>query len=702
MTDASQHGGVGGDSLPGAGRSVPGLRAEAKARPRWLIHVAIAAILLVAAALRLERLGAAELKIDEAQPPALAEQILFEHKLPFAYGVSSTGLPETPFIGYLLVLPRAVSADPRASVAFLGLLDIVAVLLTYVAVRRLADTRLALVAAALYAANPWAVVFSRKTWSEIVPLFTVVMLWAAYEVVVGRKPAWALAFFPLAALQVQCHVMGALFLPAMLLTVLLYPRRWTSRYTFVGLVLGVLILLPYGLALAGQWGATKAILRQNGGQGLIFDLKAVTYALWFASGATLTALMGQSVAALRPWEQALRLVNLATAALLAGALALCGWAALRRRSRDERAVLLLIWLVGPVAPLVFMRGALGVHYLLLLVPALFVLLAIGWAALVGARARGLAFAGGVALGAMLLIQAGAVVAVYDGVLRYPTEGGFGRPLAFWQRVQQGVRTRVAAEGARQIEVLGIDDAPWSSERNVLDYLLQRSVRLHYVGLGGRPGLVVPDQGEVLALAVSADPAMAQALAHFGEEVERWPVPGNEWGVRLYRLRGRSEAAIDRELTLVGPVTFDNGMCLVGACLPDALAPGGRVTITTYWRFSGRFTRPGVTDTVFTHLVDATGKRWAQNDGFALSRSQWQPGETLVQWFALDLPADLPAGDYWLFTGMYSWQDMSRASVLDPNGQPVSDGARLGPLHIRALNAGLAKARAVPSSFRDIS
>lgn len=652
-----------------------------RVRTAWPRYATLAAIAALALFLRLLWPGTSEFKADEIHQQALADQIWLDHRLALSVSTSSAGLPETPFIGYLLVIPRSLSADPRAKVLFLALLDAVAVLVTYVAVRRFTEERLAILAAALYAAAPWPIVFSRETWAQVVPLFTVLILWAAGEVVLHRRPGAALLFFPLLALQVQAHVTAVVFLPAVLLTVGLFWPRWRHRWTIIGISIGLLILLPYAVLLVRQWPTTRALLQQNGGHGLIFDVRVFRYAPWFVSGATVTALMGESAPLLRGWEQALQGINWLTEGLSLWGLAAAVCVLVRRRAGWERAALLLIWLIGPILAFVFVRGALGMHYLLILVPAIFLPAAWGWEQLVGSGRRWLAVAGALALAAVLLVQSGAVLAVYRGVQSNPTQNGFGWPLSFWQEVAQGVRARTAAEGVTEVQVLGINDGTWTAERLALDDLLGRQVHLRYVGQGGRPGLLLPTKGEALALVPAADPLLQQALARYGEEVEHWAVPGNDWGVRLYRLHARDAAALALEMPLSAGATFDNGMRLLGARVEGALAPGQSLLLTTYWTFTGKVYNPALTDTVFTHLVDAHGDRKAQNDGFALSHSQWQTGDTLVQWVSLDLPADLPAGDYWLYTGMYSWRDMSRANVVDENGQPQSDGVHLGPVHI---------------------
>ena len=100
-------------------------------------------------------------------------------------------------------------------------------------------------------------------------------------------------------------------------------------------------------------------------------------------------------------------------------------------------------------------------------------------------------------------------------------------------------------------------------------------------------------------------------------------------------------------------------------------PGARVPLHLYWQADAPTDGPYV---VFNHLLDDAGQIVAQSDGPPLpdpllrrSTADWDdPGETLFsREFHLDLPADLPPGDYELHTGFYRSEDGTR--LLAPDG-----------------------------------
>ncbi len=114
------------------------------------------------------------------------------------------------------------------------------------------------------------------------------------------------------------------------------------------------------------------------------------------------------------------------------------------------------------------------------------------------------------------------------------------------------------------------------------------------------------------------------------------------------------------------IAFNDQIMLAGYTLhgvdearPDALQ------LTLVWQATGRNVRPY---TVFNHVVDPQGEVVAQQDGWPVD-GQWPPtcwraGDEIVDVYQIALPADLPAGDYHLVTGLYDARTEER---LTPAG-----------------------------------
>jgi len=102
-----------------------------------------------------------------------------------------------------------------------------------------------------------------------------------------------------------------------------------------------------------------------------------------------------------------------------------------------------------------------------------------------------------------------------------------------------------------------------------------------------------------------------------------------------------------------------------------LAPGQTITVTLLWQARqsvvkrqhallpetvGMMALQRADYTVFVHLLDRAGKRWAQHDAQPLGNlyptSRWAAGEMVRDSHPLSLPADLPPGRYFLWVGLY--------------------------------------------------
>jgi hypothetical protein len=111
------------------------------------------------------------------------------------------------------------------------------------------------------------------------------------------------------------------------------------------------------------------------------------------------------------------------------------------------------------------------------------------------------------------------------------------------------------------------------------------------------------------------------------------------------------------------------LTLLGYHRPDPPpAPGQALPLTLYWRAEAEME---TAYTVFVQLLNNAGQVVAQVDqpplGGAAPTTTWLPGEILTDTYALPLPADLPAGEYRLITGLYNPATGERLlTTLGPN------------------------------------
>jgi hypothetical protein len=101
-----------------------------------------------------------------------------------------------------------------------------------------------------------------------------------------------------------------------------------------------------------------------------------------------------------------------------------------------------------------------------------------------------------------------------------------------------------------------------------------------------------------------------------------------------------------------------------------------LALVTYWRVTALIQQPL---SLMAHLVNAASQPMAVGDGLGVPSEQLQPGDVIVQRHSFAVPADAPAGDYWLQTGAYWLDSLERWSVAEEN--PSIDRILLGSVEL---------------------
>jgi hypothetical protein len=127
-------------------------------------------------------------------------------------------------------------------------------------------------------------------------------------------------------------------------------------------------------------------------------------------------------------------------------------------------------------------------------------------------------------------------------------------------------------------------------------------------------------------------------------------------------------------------TLGEELRLVRIELAESARPGQILPMEFVWL---PLRKPMDDYNLFLQLLAADGTLVAQHDGPPnggyTPTSTWSPGEEVSDRHGLALPADLPAGEYRLITGLYHPLTGERLSTLPPSG---SDFADLGTVTIR--------------------
>jgi Dolichyl-phosphate-mannose-protein mannosyltransferase len=134
----------------------------------------------------------------------------------------------------------------------------------------------------------------------------------------------------------------------------------------------------------------------------------------------------------------------------------------------------------------------------------------------------------------------------------------------------------------------------------------------------------------------------------------------------------------KQISFPSGALFGETIRLVGFDLAGTPKAGEKLNLTLYWRGE----KPISEDyTIFVHLLDKDNNKVAQRDTQprygALPTTKWETGALFDDNQSLDLPADLPPGNYTLVIGIYRPSDFFRLPISEqPPEQTLIDGNAL--------------------------
>lgn len=208
--------------------------------------VGLALILTVATYLRLSHLDLLQFQSDETIAAHLALRFVRGGELPLAGLMSSVGVTNPPLFIYLLIPLFAVSSNPVVICSFIAVLGLVAVVVCWHIGRTYYNPAVGLMAAAMFAVSPWAVIHTRVIWAQdLVPVFSTFTMWAIHALVLGKRTQaifWAV-LLPLCVVQI--HFSGLALTAAVIVILVLLRPRINWRWATGGLAVAGLVLLPY-------------------------------------------------------------------------------------------------------------------------------------------------------------------------------------------------------------------------------------------------------------------------------------------------------------------------------------------------------------------------------------------------------------------------------------------------------------------------
>lgn len=378
-----------------------------------------------------------EFKQDQAAALAMAYGSLARGSVANVGMLSSVGVRNLPLFTHIITVFTIISGKPPVVAGLVALTNVFAVFICYWIGRRFFNECVGLIAAAFFAASPWAIVYSRTIWAQdLISVLAGALLYYLLRLVADRESRsvfWALVW---AGAVAQIHLSGAcLFIAAGIGFAIFRPkvRVWL---VVAGLALAALPAVPYLLSeVHRDFPNTRraaAVLTQGKGVQPRPDASRLDGAKFVGDNVSdggFELLLGSLENRFNPQVRVGRVANVGARVLFV--LAFC-YALWQLRARERRPLYgpLLLWVSVPVVLLAAPGLPLYPHYFVIIYPAQFLLMAClvgdGLQALYRRFGRAASIPVWAIVGAVMAAQASftlqfhAIVAEHGG-----TPGGYG-------------------------------------------------------------------------------------------------------------------------------------------------------------------------------------------------------------------------------------------------------------------------------------
>ncbi len=639
-------------------------------------------VLLLAAYLRLNHLEWTEFKQDEAHLSQIAYDMAWHGQIPLTGIGSSVGIVNPPMAAWLLSIPYSLSADPIIATAFVAALNVLAVAMSYRLAKKMfspfsRSDFIPILVAFLFAVSPWSIIYSRKIWAQdLLPPLIVAYIALGYRAFVEHKQRSLIGHALVLAVLIQIHYSALWLIPVSALWSIVFVRRVRFKTLLISGVLFAIMFMPFLIADGLQNWTNVKRLAEVASQPAIVDTAAVQNVWWITVGQNIHSLAGpqefQNFLAAVPSVDGL--LALEGVMMLLGVVFGCAeiFRAVRQRSWSQRSMtslMLVAWLILPVVLQISHRTPVFLHYFIILLPVQFLLIGL----LMTHLSRRFKWLYRLGLGFLLLIgllQAYQIIVLQQFVATRPTPGGASIPIGYYESIVNVAKSTLTDNHATEIVVNTIGSDVQIDEYPAIFNFLLNGVPHRFVD-ASQSIQVIPQQPNIQ---IDYSPA-APLLSSVGRnQIAQIALRVGEQPSQIYKADGYSSLPCNSSLS----ARWANNTTLLSANL-DQFKAGQTGLIHLCVQLNQNSPN---TDYHWTNqLFDRSGKRWAQVDSAGFPSHSWRSGDVVLLTFQISLPNDLPAGDYKLRIGQYTYPEISSVPVIDVMNNPQSDAVEI-PMTVR--------------------
>ena len=212
----------------------------------WLSVWEMYPILFIAAFLRFYQISTTEFDEDQAMVFRMAHDAIVHGLIPATANIASIRIVNPPAVIYLFMIPAAFSANPLWGNVYVGLFNLIAVLLTYIFVRRYYGRLAAVISSLLYATAFTPIFYSRFLWQlNLDTPFVVPFIFALFWGVVDRRKGWLFPALLLLGILFQLQETTIILIVPLLVAILLAPGTVRWRDLILGVASLSLIFFTY-------------------------------------------------------------------------------------------------------------------------------------------------------------------------------------------------------------------------------------------------------------------------------------------------------------------------------------------------------------------------------------------------------------------------------------------------------------------------
>jgi len=630
--------------------------------------------------LRLYRLEYSHVGSDQSILYSIALDWVNGGQLPLAANKASVGALNPPFVEYLIALPLFIKRSLLSPIVFQSILNLTAIPIIYWACKRFFDRKVALFAAALFAFNPWVVYYSRFIWNpNHIPFFATLLLVSLWLYLDEQKPIYLILSFVWLSIITQLHLGSLVMVPVVGLILLVFGRRWwrgrlwTTFWPFLaGILLLVSLYIPYLLfERAVGFQDIRSLLGVLTGTGLSGEVNVNSAALLLMLELTTgnNFFLNHPTVwrdALSNWNWLFQLARFTTIMALVYAIvapfyrrfAHRDW---KRKLSSSHVSLLVIglWVIIPVILYIRHTYYLQNYFFLYLFPASLILVAVFWGNLFDWLAK--LSAPQWRYPALAIVTIPVILILGWQFFMYRTRLVLINSSVEGQDHTVGdLQTAInylgqAHQANPDCDIILLDRGYKldSSPVGMLDpFFYPTEVRIVSQGRG----FILPETC-ALYLVLATDDVAQSYLDRYGFLLNQMEEITDDW--KFYYLDSRAY----QRLLPSAVAGWQNGLTLRDYQIEGDITPGQQLHLTYTWVMDDlRIEKSDYH--FFNHLTNENGELLTQDDAGIVHPVYWRTNDAMISQFYIDLPPDLPPGEYTLYVGMYTWPDIEPVPLSD--------------------------------------